>query len=170
MAQNNQNFSIFGNQNDPIPRQCYFFLFSYWNLIRAYYLGIEVKVRGPSQIHLGAQKAQNELKRCKTIKILISLSVKAVQFQGRAEFYVKSLSCDIGKLWGDENYDKRPLEDPSKSLNGLKVTKNKQNYDICQYDLSNFMGLLNFLSSSCLLILNGNKSILGDSLVIHARA
>ena len=63
------------------------FLFNYWNLIRAYYLGTEVMVGGPLQIHLGAQKAQNELKRCKRIKILILSSVEAVQFQERAEFY-----------------------------------------------------------------------------------
>ena len=78
--------AFLGNQNGLLSKVL-IFLFSYWNLIWAYYLQTEVKVGGPLQIHLGAQKAQNELKRCKRIKILILSSVEAVQFQERAEFY-----------------------------------------------------------------------------------
>ena len=60
-----------------------------------------------------------------------------------------------------------PLKTSPRVFNGLKMAKNEQNHDICWINSSYFKGLLNFLFSCCLLVLNGNKRKVGGSLVTH---
>ena len=63
-----------------------------------------------------------------------------------------------------------PLKISPRVFNGLKMAKNEQNHDICWINSSYFKGLLNFLFSCCLLILNRNQRMVEGSLVTHPGA